>query len=176
MRRLSYERRQVVLSSGKQSDFYIDCKQTALTAEGHALIGRVFVERLGKLDPPVVAAGGLTLGADPIASAVALTSFLAGHPIDAFIIRKEPKGHGTAAWIEGRKAISDGARVAILEDVITTGASTLKAVERARESGLLPVCVLALVDRGEGGVDAVRATGIEVDALFTASDFTGGAP
>jgi orotate phosphoribosyltransferase len=171
LRRLSFERRAVVLSSGKTSDFYIDCKRTALTARGHFLIGRLLYARLRALPVRAVAAGGLTLGADPLASAVSYTSYLAGDEVQAFLVRKEPKGHGTGAWIEGRHALADGDPVAILEDVVTTGGSTLKAIERAQLEGLKVVGVLALVDRLEGGREAVERQGFRLDALFTRRDF-----
>src|ERR1700722_7522309 len=108
LRTLSFARRPVVLSSGKPSNFYIDCKATALTAEGHFLIGRLFLDAIRRQASAAVAVGGLALGADPLASAVSLTSYLAGHPLTAFIVRKEPKGHGTGAWIEGRGLLADG--------------------------------------------------------------------
>jgi orotate phosphoribosyltransferase len=171
LRTLSYERRKVVLASGRESDFYIDCKRTALTAEGHVLVGRLLFDRVRRLTPPVRGVGGLTLGADPIASAIALTSFLEGQPVDAFIVRKEPKGHGTGQWIEGRKTIPDGSRVAVLEDVVTTGGSALKAIERCRAEKLEVVGCFALVDRAEGGREAIEATGVPLDALFTREDF-----
>jgi orotate phosphoribosyltransferase len=197
LRELSFERRKVVLASGKESDFYIDCKRTALTAEGHALIGRCLFDRVRAMEPLPRAVGGLTLGADPLASAIALTSFLdfeqgrgqgqpaeaaperAGGPggpyppgtVDAFVVRKEPKGHGTGQWIEGRKTIPDGSRVVVLEDVITTGGSALKAIERCREERLEVVACLALVDRREGGREAIEAAGVRVDALFAREDF-----
>lgn len=188
LRALSFERRKVVLASGKESDFYIDCKRTALTAEGHVLVGRLLFDRVRRIRPLVRAVGGLTLGADPIASAIALTSFLewereqaeggAGPgaealpgPVDAFIVRKEPKGHGTGQWIEGRRTIPDGSRVVVIEDVVTTGGSALKAIERCRAERLEPVACLALVDRLEGGREAIEAQGVPLDALFTRKDF-----
>ena len=199
LRQLSFERRKVVLASGKESDFYIDCKRTSLTAEGHALVGRCLLERVRRQRPQVRAVGGLTLGADPLASAIALTSFLeyerwwaqnmaearAGSitqsidssiapgitPIDAFIVRKEPKGHGTGQWIEGRGTIPDGSRVAVLEDVVTTGGSALKAIERCRAESLEVVACFALVDRKEGGREALEAAGVPLDCLFSREDF-----
>jgi orotate phosphoribosyltransferase len=171
LRTLSFERRKVILASGKESDFYIDCKRTALTAEGHALVGRLLFEKVRRIRPLVRGVGGLTLGADPIASAIALTSFLEGEPVDAYIVRKEPKGHGTGQWIEGRKTIPDGSRVVVIEDVVTTGGSALKAIERCRAEKLEPVACLALVDRMEGGRDAIEAQGVPLDALFTRTDF-----
>jgi orotate phosphoribosyltransferase len=171
LRELSFERRKVLLASGKESDFYIDCKRTALTAEGHVLVGRCLLERVRRIRPLVRGVGGLTLGADPIASAIALTSFLAGEPVDAFIVRKEPKGHGTGQWIEGRKTIPDGSRVVVIEDVVTTGGSALKAIERCRAESLVPVACLALVDRNEGGREAIEASGVPLEALFARGDF-----
>jgi orotate phosphoribosyltransferase len=171
LRALSFERRKVVLASGKESDFYVDCKRTALTAEGHVLVGRLLFERVRRIRPLVRGVGGLTLGADPIASAIALTSFLAGEPVDAFVVRKEPKGHGTGQWIEGRKTIPDGSRVVVIEDVVTTGGSALKAIERCRAEKLEPVACVALVDRLEGGREAIEAQGVPLDALFTRKDF-----
>ncbi len=195
LRQLSFERRKVILASGKESDFYIDCKRTTLTAEGHVLVGRCLLDRVRRQRPLVRAVGGLTLGADPLASAIALTSFLeyerwllrdqvegrAGGripdltpgitPIDAFIVRKEPKGHGTGQWIEGRRTIPDGSRVAVLEDVVTTGGSALKAVERCRAERLEVVACFALVDRMEGGREALEVAGVPLDCLFSREDF-----
>jgi orotate phosphoribosyltransferase len=171
LRQLSFERRQVVLASGKVSDFYVDCKRTALTAEGHVLIGRCLLAEVLQVQPRVAGVGGLTLGADPISSAIALTSFLEGHPVDAFIVRKEPKGHGTGQWIEGRKTLPDGSRVIVIEDVVTTGGSALKAIERCRAERLQVVSCLALVDRLEGGREAIEASGVPLRTLFTRKDF-----
>ncbi len=170
---LSFEQRKVVLSSGKESNFYIDCKRTALTAEGHFLVGRQLLAAVRQDCPQARAVGGLTLGADPLASAVSLTSYLAGAPLPAFIVRKEPKGHGTGQWIEGLSAIAPGSTVAIVEDVITTGASMLKAVERAQAEGLVVGATFALVDRMEGGREAIEAKGLRVHALFNRKDFPG---
>ena len=167
----SFARRKVVLSSGKESDFYIDCKRTALLAEGHYLVGRLFLEAIQRIAPESTAVGGLTLGADPLASAVSLTSHLAKTPLPAFLVRKEPKGHGTGQWMEGRGAIADGAWVAILEDVVTTGASTLKAIERVEAEGLKVAHAFALVDRLEGGRETVEARGYKLTSLFTRKDF-----
>jgi len=165
----SYEKRKVVLSSGRESDFYIDCRQTTLHAEGALLTGRLFCAMLEAGERPE-AVGGITLGADPIVTAVSLTSVLRGWPIPAFIIRKEPKKHGTAQWIEGTKNLKEGMRVAILEDVVTTGASTLKAIERAVLSGLVVTRVLCLVDRNEGGADAVAGAGYRIEPMFLKED------
>lgn len=171
LKKLAYEKKKVVLSSGRESDFYIDTKQATLTAEGHYLVGRLVLAEVRALVRGVQAVGGLTMGADPIASAVSLTSFLAGDPIPAFYVRKEPKAHGTNQWVEGKKGLPPGARVCVLEDVVTTGASTLKAVERCGTEGLQVGGVVALVDREEGGRAAVEASGVPLRSLFVRSDF-----
>ncbi len=165
----SYEKRRVILSSGRESDFYIDCRQTTLDAEGAVLTGRLFCAMLEAGERPE-AVGGITLGADPIVTAVSITSVLRGWPVPAFIIRKEPKKHGTAQWIEGTKNLRPGMRVAILEDVVTTGASTLRAIERSVLSGLVVARVLCLVDRNEGGADAVAQAGYRVEPMFLKED------
>ena len=170
LKSLAYEEREVILASGKPSNFYIDCKQAVLTAEGHYLVGLVINDALAQLCPEVRAVGGLTMGADPIASAVATMSFVRERPIDAFYVRKEPKGHGTQKWLEGDKTVKPGTPVAIVEDVCTTGGSTLKAIERARLHGLDVKRVFTLVDREEGGREAVEKE-VPLTALFKKSDF-----
>ncbi len=169
--RLAYEKRKVTLSSGRESDFYIDTKQASLTAEGHYLVGRMVLAEIRAHFAGAQAVGGMTMGADPIASATSLTSFLEHQPLPAFYVRKEPKGHGTNQWLEGKKSIPAGARVAVVEDVVTTGASTLKAVERVRGEGFTVLGVIALVDREEGGRQAVEAAGVALRPLFRRSDF-----
>ncbi len=170
LRTLSYEEREVTLASGQKSNFYIDCKQTVLTAEGHFLVGTLICELLEQVEPDVRAVGGLTMGADPIASAIATMSFVRQRPLHAFYVRKEPKGHGTQKWIEGEKAVPPGTPVAIVEDVCTTGGSTLKAIERARLHGLDVRRVITLVDREEGGREAVERE-VPMNALFRRSEF-----
>lgn len=170
LRTLSYEKRQVTLASGRESDFYIDCKQTVLTAEGHYLVGFVLSELIAELSPEARAIGGLTMGADPIASAVATVSWQHGRPLDAFYVRKEPKGHGTQKWIEGDKRVVAGTPVVVVEDVCTTGGSALKAIERARLHDLKVVRAIALVDREEGGAAEVQKEA-PFTALFRKSDF-----
>lgn len=169
--KLSFERRKVKLSSGLESDFYIDCKKTMLTAEGHYLIGRLLFRAIREHATNAVGVGGLTLGADPLASAVSLTSFLERQPLHAFIVRKEPKGHGTGQWIEGLSSFTPGSEVAVVEDVVTTGASTMKALERVQAEGLTVKHAFALVDRLEGGREAIEAKGFRLTTLFTRKDF-----
>ncbi|MDL1955551.1 MAG: orotate phosphoribosyltransferase [Candidatus Desulfofervidus auxilii] len=155
------------LSSGKYSDFYIDGKKTTLTGEGMALVGEVIWKEIKNLN--IDAVGGLTLGADPIVCAVVMQAFKDGKKIDGFIVRKEPKGHGTKSWIEGN--IKKGMKVVIVEDVVTTGASALKAIERAEEAGLKVIKVIILVDREEGGKQAIEEKGYDCLAIFSRSDF-----
>jgi orotate phosphoribosyltransferase len=169
LRARSYEKKRVVLASGRESDFFIDCKQTVLTAEGHALVGVVMFEAIKAFTPMAVA--GVELGGCPLASAVAMLSFLRGAPIDAIYVRKDAKDHGSRRDLEGNTKIPAGARVALVEDVITTGGSTLKAVEKLREAGYLACGVVALVDRLEGGREAIEAAGIAVTSIFTRADF-----
>lgn len=168
--KLSYEKREVTLASGKKSDFYFDGKQTSLNPEGAHLCGELFFETISKYFPEVAAVGGPTLGADPLVTAVSVVSFLRQKQLPAFIIRKEPKGHGTGAWIEGIKNLMPGMKVVILEDVVTTGGSSLKAVGRAEEAGLKVAGVIALVDREEGGRETIEKGGYSFKSLFTKTE------
>ncbi len=174
---LSFRRRKVVLASGRESDFFIDCKQTVLTAEGHALVGELMWRELPRLTAggePCDAVAGVELGGCPLASAVSLTSFLRGTPVDAFYVRKGAKDHGTKRLLEGDARLAVYARpsrVAILEDVVTTGGSTLAAAEKIAEAHHHVVGVIALVDREEGGREAIERAGLPFRAVFTRSDF-----
>ena len=162
--RLAYEKRKVTLSSGRESDFYLDTKQASLTAEGHVLVGRLVMAEIRAHFAGARAVGGMTMGADPIASAAALTSFLESPPgIPAFYVRKEPKGHGTQKWMEGR--LEGVRRVIVVDDVWTTGGSTVKAVEAARASGMEVVGAAALVDREQGARSALAP--LPTASLFT---------
>lgn len=169
---LSYEKRLVTLASGRQSDFYFDGKQTTLHSEGGLLVGRLFYEAIKDV-PGVQAVGGITLGADPIATATSIAAYLAGQPLHAFIIRKEPKGHGTGQWLEGRKNLPAGTKVVIVEDVVTTGGSSMKAVNRAKEEGLEVLGIVSLVDREEGGRENIEAEGYWLKTIFTKSQLVG---
>jgi len=170
LRTLSFQEREVTLSSGKKSNFYIDCKQVSLDAEGQFLIGQLFRAVIDAIAPDARAVGGLTLGADPLACSTSVMSFLAGRPLHAFIVRKEPKAHGTQQWIEASARVTQGTPVVVVEDVCTTGGSALKAVERARLHGLEVRRVVSLVDREEGG-RAVIEREVPFSPLFTRSDF-----
>jgi orotate phosphoribosyltransferase len=170
LREHAFEEREVTLSSGQKSNFYIDCKRVSLRGEGLFLIGQLFASAIMQLAPGTRAVGGMTLGADPLASATAMAGFIGGRNIDAFIVRKEPKGHGTGQWIEGADHLQAGTRVAVLEDVITSGATTLRAIERVRASELEVLHVFALVDRLEGGREAIERAA-PLTALFSRRDF-----
>ncbi len=170
LRDRSFARKKVVLASGKESDFFIDCKQTVLGAEGHALVGELMLDALGAL-PPCDAVAGVELGGCPLASAVALTSFQRGTPKDAVYVRKEAKDHGSKRQLEGDTRLPPGAKIVILEDVATTGGSTLRAVEKLRAAGYAVVGVVTLVDRLEGGREAIEAAGLPIVALYTRRDF-----
>lgn len=169
IKELSYEKRKVVLASGRESDFYFDGKQTTLHPEGGYLTGKLFFEAIKDV-AQVEGVGGLTLGADPIATATSVVSFLEKKPIPAFIIRKEPKGHGTGAWLEGRKNLKPGSRVVIVEDVVTSGGSSLKAIKRAEEEGLKVLGVVTLVDREEGGRENIEKEGYWLKSIFTKAE------
>ncbi|MGH7283152.1 MAG: orotate phosphoribosyltransferase [Polyangiaceae bacterium] len=166
---LSYKQGTVTLASGKTSDFFIDCKQTVLTAEGHALVGELMLDALGSQKIDAVA--GVELGGCPLASAVSLTSSLRGTPLDAIYVRKEAKDHGSQRLIEGGTRLRKGARVALLEDVVTTGGSTLKAAKKLNAAGFEIAAVVALVDRLEGGREAIEAGGYAFTSLYTRRDF-----
>jgi len=151
------------LVSGRMSNYYFDCKAVTLHPEGIYLIGNLLFDLVKDLD--VKGIGGLTLGADPIAYSVAYTSYLKGRPVEAFVVRKTAKAHGTMQWIEGN--IKKGDKVVIVDDVITTGKSTIEAITRSKEAGLNIVKVIALIDRQEGGKEAVEAFGYNLDSIIT---------
>jgi orotate phosphoribosyltransferase len=163
----SVERGRFQLRSGRWSDYYVDGKQTTLDAEGSYLIGKLLLQRIGASGERPQGIGGVTLGADPIVTAVSLVSYLEGSPIPAFIIRKEPKGHGTERWIEGLKNIVPGSPVVVVEDVLTTGGTLLEGVRHAREAGFQVNRVYTLIDRQEGGREAIEAESLVLDSLFT---------
>jgi orotate phosphoribosyltransferase len=171
LRELSYQERDVVLASGRRSNFYVDCRQTVLTAEGHFLVGSLFSHIIATKAPEALAVGGISVGADPLASATSLMSQFGSQILNAFYIRKEPKKHGTSQWLEGTASLAPDMPVVVVEDVITTGGSTLRAVERARDFGLRVVHAIALVDRQEdGGAEAVAAE-VELTSVFRQEDF-----
>lgn len=152
-----------VLSSGAKSSYYINCKQVTLRAEGGLALGRLLFHLLPE---DTAAVAGLTLGADPMVSAVSVVSAYENQPIPALIIRKKPKGHGTKAYIEG-PSLPPGAKIVVLEDVVTTGGSALTAVERLQDAGYEVTQILSLVDREQGGRELYKSKGIKFEALFS---------
>ena len=166
--RQSFKVGSFTLSSGKTSDYYVDCRTTTLDPEGADLTARLLFERIQSLGKKVDAVGGLTLGADPMTAALIVRSWLEGSPLRGFIVRKEAKGHGRGRLVEGN--LRKGDQVVILEDVVTTGGSALQAIAAAAAEGAQVIEVLALVDREEGGREALAAKGYALFALFTASE------
>ncbi|HSR35783.1 MAG TPA: orotate phosphoribosyltransferase [Desulfurivibrionaceae bacterium] len=163
----SYRQGKFKLSSGKESDFYIDGKQTTLSAEGGYLTGKLLFELIRQSGQKIDAVGGMTLGADPIVTAVSVVSFLEKHPIPAFIVRKESKKHGTEAYLEGQQNIPAGATVALVEDVVTTGGTLIKVIDRVEAQGYKVGLIVTIIDREEGGAEALAAKGYPLKALFT---------
>lgn len=165
----SYKEGDFTLTSGRKSNFYFDGKQTALHPEGSYLIGHLFnamLSEAGLGNKEVTAIGGLTLGADPLVSATSLISYQLGRPMPAFIIRKSPKGHGTNQYIEGLSNLQIGKPVVLLEDVVTTGGSLLTACERVKDAGFPIAMLCTLLDREEGGNEAIIAAGYSLRSLF----------
>jgi orotate phosphoribosyltransferase len=157
-----------VLTSGKRSDFYVDGKQVTLHGRGIYLVARLGLDHCRRLG--VGAVGGLTLGADPIAAAIATLSGQGAHPMSAFIVRKEAKSHGTGKSIEGPQ-LRDGTRVLLVDDTLTTGGTFLQAREAIAATGAIVAGALCVVDREEGGREALETAGISLHALFTRSEF-----
>ncbi len=161
----SYKEGSFLLASGKKSDYYFDCRVTALSAEGSWLIGTLFNKLLASQD--IVGVAGMTLGADPLVSATTVISYETGKILNGLIVRKEAKGHGTGQFVEGLGNFSQGDRIAMLEDVVTTGGSLLKACERVRACGLQIAAVCCILDREEGGKQALLKEGYNLLALYT---------
>ena len=170
LRQRSFERKRVILASGRESDFFIDCKQSVLTAEGHALAGALMFEALSEF-PGCAAVAGVELGGCPLASAVSLLSYQHGRPLPALYVRKAVKDHGSKRLVEGDRALTPGLQVVLLEDVITTGGSSLRAVESLTSVGAKVLGIIAIVDRLEGGAETIREAGLPLISLCTRRDF-----
>lgn len=166
----SYRQGTFTLTSGKTSDFYIDGKQTTLSAEGAYLCGKLLFQLIQNSSTPIQAVGGMTLGADPLVTAISVVSFLEKNPIPAFIVRKEAKGHGTNNYIEGLKNLPADCTVALVEDVVTTGGTLLKVIERVEAQGFKVGLVVTVVERQEGGTETLAKAGYPLKALFTRSE------
>ena len=173
LRKNAYRKGEFKLSSGKTSENYVNCKPVTLGGEGLTLVGSLLLEQVEQ-DSQAVA--GLTLGADPLVCATAMTSWLDFErrtKLAALIVRKEAKGHGTQSWIEGPLPIA-GAKVSVLEDVVTTGGSAIKAVEKLRNVGFRVDRVVSIIDRQEGGETAISTNGLELHSLFTLDQIISG--
>jgi orotate phosphoribosyltransferase len=171
IRRRSFGRGEVTLASGRKSDFYFNLKPTMLDPEGAALLAELTYESLREDQLDYI--GGLEMGAVPLAGAIAQLSWLKGHPIAAFFVRKKPKEHGARLSIEGlaKGESLEGKRVVVVEDVTTTGGSAMKAVEALRETGANVVLVLTMVDREEGASDTFAQAGLPFRSIYKASEF-----
>lgn len=162
----AYREGDFLLSSGQRSTYYINGKQVTLHPQGAVAVGRLLAARLPQ---SITAVAGLTLGADPIVTAVSVVAAYEGRQLTPLIVRKEAKGHGTQAYIEGPE-LPAGTAIAVLEDVVTTGGSALKAVARLRDAGYVVDRVVALVDRQQGGAELYAQEGLIFDALYRISD------
>lgn len=171
----SYREGEFTLASGKTSRFYVDVRRTSLTAEGATAIGVLLFDALADTGWEFSGAGGMTLGADPLTTALGITSFQRGKPLASFIVRKEAKGHGAARQIEAAGTLAAGARVVVLDDTVTTGGSTLRAIEAMRDAGYTVVGAACVVDRMEGGRELLEANGVPFVALFTLPELAAGA-
>lgn len=158
------------LPSGRKSHFYIDCKKVTLDAEGATWVGLLILDRIADLE--IDAVGGMTLGADPIATAISVLSYESGAPISAFIVRKEPKAYGKQGFIEG--SVGRETKVIVVDDVLTGGQSTERTIRILQEAGCDVVKVIALVDRKEGGREHLERLGFEMESLFTVEDLLKG--
>lgn len=167
----SYMEGKFTLTSGRASDYYFDCRQSSLHPEGAWLIGSLFLEMLDGMQAHAVA--GMTMGADPLVTATSLAAFHKGLFLPALIVRKEPKGHGAGRAVEGLANVTPGARVVMLEDVISTGGSVLKACERVEEAGLEVAAVLCILNREEpGAAEAFARSGRSLRSIFTRKELT----
>ena len=172
---VAYIKKDVVLSSGQKSDFYIDCKQVSLRGDGAHAIGHLFFEVMKKREQDVGdtfdACGGMALGALPISMTLTQHAFSQGRALPSVCIRKQEKFHGTCATIEGRQNVAANAKIVVVEDVVTTGNATINAAIALREAGFVVDFAIAIVDRQGGGEDNLRKCGIELCSLFNLSDF-----
>jgi orotate phosphoribosyltransferase len=156
------------LSSGKKSSYYLDARLVTLSAEGAFLCGKLIQDLVKHKDPTAI--GGPTLGADPMVGAVGAVSFLEGHPVKTFIIRKEPKGHGKGRMVEGPE-LKEADRIVVIDDVATTGKAFIHSIDALAADGLKPVVCACIIDRQDGAKEALAARGVEFVSLFTAAEF-----
>lgn len=167
----SFRRGDFVLASGKRSTYYIDCKPTALSPEGMVLIGQLLYECYLQAGLKVAAVAGPSIGADPITIAVCHAAWAAGEPLFGLMVRKQPKDHGTGKRVEGASNLAPGSAVLLVEDVVTTGGSSLDTVQALTAAGFRVVQAMALVDRQEGGPARFAEAGVPFQALFSIREF-----
>ncbi len=161
----SYLEGDFTLTSGRKSDYYFDCRQSSLHPEGAYLIGRIFLSMLDGMDVQAVA--GMTMGGDPLVTAASVVAFENGRFLPALIVRKEAKAHGTGRAVEGLANVAEGQRVVVLEDVVSTGGSVIKACKRIEDAGMKVAAVFCILERGEGGARALAEAGYPLKAIFT---------
>jgi len=169
LKTLSYEEGEFILKSGKKSSFYIDARETTLNPEGMNLVGKIMYKMVKEI-PGVEAVGGVSVGADPLVCSVVLYAYNNKDNIYGFFIRKEPKAHGRSLWIEGAKNLRPGMNVVILEDVVTTGGSSLRAIEITQQAGYRVKGVIAILDRLEGGKELIESKGYMFMSIFNIKD------
>jgi len=169
LKELSYEEGDFILTSGKRSSYYIDAKETTLNPEGMYLTGTIMYGMAREVTG-IDAVGGVSIGGDPLVCATVLAAYNKKDPLLGFLIRKEPKGHGKNLWVEGGKNLRKGMSVMILEDVVTTGGSSLKAIDVTEKEGYLVKGIIALLDRLEGGREAIEAKGYIFKSIFNLKD------
>ena len=167
----SFRRGDFVLASGARSSYYIDCKLTALCPEGMGLIGQLLYQAYRRGGRPVAAVAGPSIGADPLTVATCLAAMAAGEPLFGLLVRKQPKAHGTARRVEGAANLPPGSDVLLVEDVVTTGGSSLDTVQALTDAGFRVVQALALVDREQGGAARFAEAGVPFQALFSIAEF-----
>lgn len=170
IKELAYEKKKVILASGRESDFYVDLRNVTLHPEGLYLTSNIMFDILKKDFPEVEAVGGPTLGADPIIAGLIFQSHLSKQPLLGFIIRKEPKKHGLSKMIEGDKNLKNIKKVVIIEDVVTTGDSSYKAYNVAQSSGFEVLGIVAILDRDEGAQEFFQEKGIRFQSIFKRDD------
>lgn len=169
LKSLSYEEGEFILKSGKKSSFYIDARETTLNPEGMYLTGSIMYRMVRDI-PRIQAVGGVSVGADPLVCSVVLYAHSRQDNLSGFFIRKEPKGHGKNLWIEGAKNLTTGMDVVILEDVVTTGGSSIRAIEIAQNEGYNVRALIAILDRLEGGKEAIESKGYIFKSIFNIND------
>lgn len=177
LKKFAYEKREVVLSSGQKSNFYIDCKQASFRGDGAYALGRLFFEAMQQherdVDVHYDACGGMALGSVPLSLALTLQAFSFNRDLPSVCVRKETKEHGTRNAVEGASHLARGSKVLLVEDVVTTGQATLRAAKALRDAGFAIDFVIAIVDRQSGGEAALGSEGIKLRSLFDLSDFHG---